>query len=242
MPNIVILTTETPHHAYFVREIAKYHSVVGVVIETDTPSFPFETQHVYEDRQNAYEREVFFSGADVSLESLSDFWRTNSANDADAIDFVRSHKPDIIIVFGTAKLKGEILTLCPNEFLNLHGGDPEEYRGLNSHLWAIYHRDFGAVVTTLHHVNQTLDDGSIVLRGPVPLRRGMKLHELRAESTRVCVSLTRTALTERARTGRFAAQAQRHRGRYYSAMPSALKEICVNRFDRYTRTITGNDC
>ena len=73
-------------------------------------------------------------------------------------------------------------------------GDPRQYRGLDTHLWAIYHGDFGGLVTCLHHVDLQLDTGDIVDCRPVPIARDMELHELRAANTRVCVELIRSAL------------------------------------------------
>ena len=46
--------------------------------------------------------------------------------------------------------------------INLHGGDPEKYRGLDSHLWSIYHEDWASLVSTLHVVSKDLDAGDSI--------------------------------------------------------------------------------
>ncbi len=128
--------------------------------------------------------------------------------------------------------------------LNLHGGDPENYRGLDSHLWAIYHRDFEALVTTLHFVTSELDDGDIVGQMRVPLRSGMALHQLRAANTEVCVELTVSALEALRSRGVLDARRQLRCGRYYSFMPTPLKELCNRRFATHTsrlRITAGSD-
>ncbi|WP_377806343.1 hypothetical protein ABNQ38_06625 (plasmid) [Azospirillum sp. A29] len=94
-----------------------------------------------------------------------------------------------------------LLSLCPGAFLNLHGGDPEDCRGFDTHLWAIYHGDFAALATTLHHVSPDLDAGDIVATLPLPLHRGMGLHQLRRSNTEICVRLVQEALAGHGSTG-----------------------------------------
>ncbi len=114
--------------------------------------------------------------------------------------------------------------------MNLHGGDPEEYRGLDTHLWAIYHNDFGGPVTTLHTVAAVLDAGDICLQDVVAVKPIMPLHQLRAANTDTCIRLARSALASFADLGTLPARKQIRRGRYYSFMPSPLKEVCRRNF------------
>ena len=58
-----------------------------------------------------------------------------------------------------------MISIFENKIFNLHGGDPEKYRGLDSHYWSIYHNDFKSLITTLHKVRPILDTGEIVLQG-----------------------------------------------------------------------------
>src|SRR5262249_48677632 len=160
-------------------------------------------------------------------------------NDASAVAALSELAPEAVLVFGTGWLRAPVIAVQPRLMLNLHGGDPEEYRGIDSHLWAIYHRDFPALVTTLHRVAPDLDDGEVVLQAPVPLRRNMGLHELRQANTVVCADLALSALATVAARGDVPSRSQRRKGRYYSFMPSALKEICIRRFASYTAQV---DC
>lgn len=235
----VLLTTETAHHTWFAREVAGASGLDLIVAETRGPAPPFATAHPYEQQRDAYEREVFFAGGDVRLADIAPVITSALVNDAAVIDALRDLGPDTIIVFGTGRVGLPLMGLCPGRIVNLHGGDPEHYRGLDTHLWAIYHRDFGQLITTLHHLSPEIDTGDIILQAPVRLSRGMRLCQLRARNTEICLELTLDALAGLRRTGRFPARPQRQAGRYYSSMPTVLKQICVERFARHMARVDG---
>ncbi len=234
---LVILTTETLHHCHFVREVTASNPVDLVVIERDHPVAPFDVHHAFEDQRDSHERATWFSDGRASIEEFAETLEVKSANDSDAVDRLRRIQPEVILVFGTAKLSRAVIETCPHGIVNLHGGDPEHYRGIDSRLWAIYHSEHEHLQVTLHRVNERLDDGAIVGQRPLPLRRGMGIHELRRVSTEVCVDVVRTALGQWCGNGGFTSSPQRHPGRYYSFMPAVLKELCKSKFEAYTRDL-----
>ena len=93
--------------------------------------------------------------------------------------------------------------MLPGKFLNLHGGNPITYRGLDSHLWAIYHEDFSELVTSIHLVEPELDTGKLINKRPIKLKSKMKLYQLRAENTLCCIALTLEALENLKNNGEF---------------------------------------
>lgn len=234
---IVVLTTETPHHAQFVKEVSRVFPIDCVILETQVVVAPFETEHPYERERDYYEREIFFDGNCVTVSSLAETREFENLNRPEALDFLSERKPDVVIVFGTGRIRHELIATVPDSIFNLHGGDPEEYRGLDSHLWAIYHGDFGGLVTTLHRVDTTIDGGDVVAKSTLGLYRGMKLLELRRVNTQACVELVLGALNAYHATGRCVATTQARKGRYYSFMPAALKELCRAKFEKYTANL-----
>jgi hypothetical protein len=235
---ILVLTTQTSHHAFFVREM-QVHGYVEVFCETKaSPSFPFETSHPFELERDQYEWGKWFDGKHMGIEEIAPTRFFVSLNDMPAVDAMRTSAADLILVFGTAALKPPVLAACQDRIFNLHGGDPEEYRGLDTHLWAIYHKEFNKLITTLHGVQAELDAGDIVAQSAVPIRPGMPLHELRSANTEVCVDLCRAAIDRLERNGRVPVRKQRQKGRYYSAMPAALKSICKDYFERYSTRLS----
>ncbi len=228
-----VLTTDTPHHRSFAFALAEHGRLERVIVETAHAKPPFETFHPYETERDAYERETL-PGATVAFSELGDVEVVDRVDDA--LPLLTAARPDVIVVFGTGKLSAKTIDAAGLACLNLHGGNPEQYRGLDTHLWSVYHRDFAGLVTALHHVDVELDTGDLVALGPVPIVRGMHLHELRAANTRVCTELTLAAL-DAFDDGSIVRTPQRERGRYYSFVPSVLKDRCVREFERHTSAL-----
>jgi methionyl-tRNA formyltransferase len=234
---IVILTTETLHHTFLVREINKVFQLEMVFVETASVSSPFEVYHSFEREREIYEKKVFFDGEDVSLVDVAPVKHVGSINDSETIRKLSKLRPEIIVVFGTGRIHDSIIRICPDGIINLHGGDPEKYRGLDTHLWAIYNKDFASLITTIHHLNRELDDGKIIMQSSINITPSTLLYQLRRYNTDICIDLTMSAIDMYKRHGYFISRIQREKGRYYSFMPTALKEICVKRFAKYTESL-----
>jgi len=234
---VVILTTQTTHHTYFVRELGKEFEVNAVFVERTVNKAVFDTHHSFEDDRDIYEKAVFFDNKEPRLENECQVIEVETINNHKSVNRLKEFKPEVVISFGAGKVKQEVIDVCPEGIINLHGGNPEEYRGLDSHLWAIYHGDYKNLIVTLHRLNEELDDGEIILQSPIKLDRDMKLHQLRRLNTEICAELTLSGLDMFKRHGRFISRPQLKQGRYYSFMPAALKEICQRRFERYTETL-----
>ncbi|HVN59793.1 MAG TPA: formyltransferase family protein [Gaiellaceae bacterium] len=227
---VALLTTDTSHHAYYAWKLAERFPLAAIVLETDPIVPPFEVAHPFEERRDAFERE-HLAGFGGPLTELAQVHEAPRVAEAEAL--LRALSPDAAIVFGTRIVPPDVASIS-SVCLNLHGGNPEHYRGLDTHLWAIYHGDFANLVTTLHVVDDGLDTGAIVAQTSPALYRGMELHELRVANTQACVELTGLALDALEANGRVPARPQLQRGRYYSFMPSVLKERCVERFAIHT--------
>jgi methionyl-tRNA formyltransferase len=209
---IAILTTETTHHAHFVREIVAHYPDVRVICETKALQPPFDTRHDFETQRDAFERKHWFSGKDAKIAEFAPTKMVESANAADGVAALADTGADIAVVFGTGKLSSALIGNGPRVFLNLHGGDPEEYRGLDA----------------------DLDGGEISLQQSLALQPGMPLHQLRSVNTQACVRLFLAAVGAFSNNDDVPSRQQRARGRYYSFMPAVLKELCVGRFAKHT--------
>ncbi|CEF48521.1 unnamed protein product [uncultured bacterium] len=223
---VSLVTTDTTHHLYFAWRLAERFGLSGILLETRRPSFPFATDHPFEAERDAYEREVLLAGCSGSYRDFAETWTVRSANDVDAHDALRGCRADVAIALGPGRLGPSVLALSPVA-LNLHGGNPEQYRGLDSHLWAIYHRDFANLVVALHHVTPVLDAGDIVFETQLRPPAGSELYQLRSLTIQAAVDLAALALDRLERGTTLPARSQVSVGRYYSAMPAVLKDGCV---------------
>ena len=238
---IAILTTETPHHAFFVRELKAVYGNVVVLCETKTSiktSFP--THHAFEDERDRYEWQFWFGGIPTKISEIAPTHLFDSINSNVAVKALVDIHADVIIVFGTGVLKASVISVKPQRIFNLHGGDPETYRGLDTHLWAIYHRDFNGLVTTLHCLDAALDNGDIVVQAKIPIMQGMPIFALRRANTEICVALSMAAIDMINRRGSVVSRPQRRKGRYYSSMPTEIKDICKKRFESYTARLDND--
>jgi methionyl-tRNA formyltransferase len=235
---VAVLTTDTTHHAWFVRALRSTVDVGAVFLEEEVLAPPEGTHHPFEDARAEYERSIWFdSSDDGDLWNGAPVHRVRRMNDTAAVDALRRARPSIVLVFGTRKLSDEVIGVCPDGIMNLHGGDPRRHRGLDSHLWAIHDGAFDALVVTLHRVSGDLDAGDIIAQRPVPVSRGMLLHELRRRNTETCLGLCLEAIRRCDRHSAIDAAPQAKSGAYFSFMPAALKERVVRSFNRYTRRL-----
>lgn len=230
---LALLTTDTPHHTFYVWKLAERFPIHTVFLESNAVVPPFETHHPFESRREEYEREVLLKGCPAGIDGFTRTKTVGSVNDPDALAELKEIAPDVLLVFGTGKLLPPVIQMPSRACLNLHGGNPEHYRGLDSHLWAIYHRDFANLITTLHYVDAGLDTGAIALQSEIKLHRDTELFQLRALNTQVCLDLTLLALGQLQRDETLPRRPQVGRGRYYSFMPTVLKEDCATKFAAY---------
>jgi hypothetical protein len=119
-----------------------------------------------------------------------------------------------IITLGTPIIRPDLLS-CGPEWMNLHGGNPEYYRGLDSHLWAIYHNDFNNVVTTLHYIDEGIDTGDIIFQCRVEINSNLYINNMEVCGNLISMCQSQIWLPRRR---------QVKLGRYYGAMPQELKE------------------
>jgi len=231
---VAILTTQTLHHVYFVREIAKRVTSVMVFEERRPISAEFDTHHDFEDESDEYEKKLWFDGQDPPLGEFAPTHTYHDVNDPDCIQKIQEFSPDAIVAYGTGKLDRNLIEIRPDRIVNLHGANPEDYFGIDTHLWAIYHKDFDGLVSTLHRVESNTERGGVVLSAAIPIEPDMEMHEFRAANTEVCVQLVINGLHMLQTFGQFISRPQNRSGRFYGFMPAVLKDLCKKRFERYT--------
>lgn len=229
---ITLLTTNTPHHLYFAQRIHAAFPLTAILLEE---KHELQNQSPFMKDCTAYERSQLPNTRNMN--SLTRIMGYPSVNDSLCVAFLQEMQPDVLIVFGTGKLHPPIIATATQACLNLHGGNPEHYRGLDSHLWTIYHNDFANLVTTLHHIDETLDTGDIVMQTKLRCQRGLQLHELRLFNTQACVNLVLLTLTSLKKLLWMPSRPQTQKGRYYGTFPPALLDSCITKFSKYTANL-----
>lgn len=236
MPGIVVLSTDTPHHRYFLNVLEDASvPLAGYLFETVGAQAPFATGPLFEEREEAFEKEHFFRVRPSTLrgEKVHAVDRCGSPEGLARLD---AWQPDFGVVFGTGILPAAVVHRFRHGLVNVHRGISQAYRGLDSDLWAIYHGDYGNLGVTIHRVDGEVDTGPIVYQRRLALRRSMRAWQLRYHTTLIATDLVHRALDDYLH-GRLACRPQEHRGRYYSFMPLDLKRIVAARFDRHCEAL-----
>jgi methionyl-tRNA formyltransferase len=83
-------------------------------------------------------------------------------NHPDVVALARELQPDLITVFGTSLIRGELLRAGRLGIANLHGGLSPEYRGADCTFWALYNGEPHKVGCTLHWIDAGIDTGGLI--------------------------------------------------------------------------------
>ena len=236
MKKIIILSTDTDHHRYFINKlILRGIFIEALFLEIESIVPHFKVGPLYEVKEKKFEKENFFISIPnkISKIKISSFKDINMNDSFEAISEIN---PDFGLVFGTRKLNPKIIELFKDGLINVHRGLAQFYRGLDSDLWAIYHRDYEKIGVTIHKVEDRLDTGNIILQKNLPLKKGMKTYQLRYYSTKIATDLVYESLVKYLK-GNLNDSKQKKIGRYYSFMPIELKKIVNKRFNNYCRNL-----
>ncbi|WP_078125522.1 formyltransferase family protein [Leptospira alexanderi] len=231
MKRIVILASDTPHRRYYIKRIiAAGIPIAGVIFESTSikPSFPVSP--FFSAEETEFERKNFFRDFDDSLESLN-VKVFETINDDACKRFIEELNIDFCVVFGTRKVEPFIINLFKDGAINVHRGIAEEYRGLDTNLWAIYHSDLENIGVTIHYLAKELDTGDIVFQERLSYPNNAKVFELRFYETVLSAELSIKALKNYL-IGNLTYRPQIKKGRYYSFMPLVIKELLPAKLER----------
>ena len=83
-------------------------------------------------------------------------------NHPEVVKLADELKPDLVAVFGTSLIRGELLKAGRLGIANLHGGLSPEYRGADCTFWALYNGEPEKVGCTLHWIDKGIDTGGLI--------------------------------------------------------------------------------
>ncbi|MBN1872024.1 MAG: hypothetical protein JW800_05565 [Candidatus Omnitrophica bacterium] len=231
---IVILSTDTLHHIYFINSIASEFDIAAVYYETDSASFPYDVTSPYAQKEEGFERKNFFRNTPRSLSGKLNVFRVPSVNSKQFMLSAGRIEADIAIVFGCGRIKPHVFGLFREGLINIHRGLATHYRGLDCDIWPIFHDDFQNIGVTLHYVDEGLDTGDIIAMRKIEYSADDKIYKLRHKTTVMATDMMKEAL-RKIIAGGGVKSGINGGGRYYCAMPSALKSLCQRKFDAYIK-------
>ena len=218
--NIIFLSSEDVHHYYLINEINKHYPVKKVFIQTSVV-----TQSTWKGRskilatpkqyrfiirqllrkilyskenvlQEQYDVKMFFNDAVPHLNPAIPSEKVFSFNQQETVEIVKKEEPDLIIVFGTEVLKGEILGIARLNILNIHRDILPKYRGGGLPFWVFYNNDFENLGSTVHVCAKKLDAGDIVGQKYYKLQKEDKIYTLRYRTTILAIDILKEVIDQ----------------------------------------------
>tara|TARA_Y100000992_G_scaffold185392_1_gene125348 strand:+ start:13133 stop:13846 length:714 start_codon:yes stop_codon:yes gene_type:complete len=235
-PKIVLLSSDTPHHRFFINKMLEDNLPLELAIfEEKKHVSKFLTGPYLEEEETEFEKIKF--NKITNIQSI--YSETKSffdINDEKVLDILAKRQINYGIVFGTGLIKTPLIEYFNGNLINIHRGIAEEYRGLDSDLWSIYHNDFENIGVTIHKVDPDLDTGDISYSQSIALTNDMKIFQLRYHTTLLAYDLVKQTISDfNNKKPKF--RKQNKIGRYYSSMPIELKIGLAEKFENYVQRI-----
>jgi|6_EtaG_2_1085325.scaffolds.fasta_scaffold00735_4 methionyl-tRNA formyltransferase len=231
---IMMLTTDTKHHRFFINAIEKNFKDVSVIFETRSLKKDYPTGPFFEKEQDDF-NELFFKSCsrELSNKVRNSLLICKSVNGPKAASFLKEKSPDVCISFGTGRIKPDTIKLGRMGIINVHRGIIEKYRGLDSDMWAIINKDFSEIGTTIHWIDENLDTGPIISQGKYKIQKHDEIFHIQYHTTLIGSSLVIDALEKIKKEKDLEVYHQKELGKYYTAMSLFDKHQALKHFNEY---------
>ena len=235
---IAILTTDTDHHTFFINSILAKFKNIFVVFETKRLIKPYVLGPFFEDEEQSFNKNFFKSVPEVLLVKKDRIKTVKDINSGEALEFIKDVRPDICVCFGTGIIKRAVYQIPYFGTINVHRGIIQDYRGLDSDLWAVLRDDFNKLGTTIHYVNDGIDTGSVIAQKRYKIQSNDEIFHLKYHTTLSGTKMVISALQYIERNNSCPISVdQVELGQYYTAMSLTDKVIAHTKFQKYKISI-----
>jgi hypothetical protein len=168
------------------------------------------------------EAKFFFPQGEACLDHPELVRAVPHINHPEVVNLARELQPDLICVFGTSLIRGELLNEGRLGIINLHGGLSPEYRGADCTFWALYNGEPEKVGCTLHYIDAGIDTGRLIAHISPEVREGDNELVLFWRAVRDSAEVYAEAVARMAQGVRLG-MAQPGRGRLYQVRDRGLR-------------------
>jgi hypothetical protein len=235
---VMVLCGRSPRHLYVANALCRAADVVAIVQEKGSElswkklartlrpdNFARKAWRWLRDRRRysgSREARFFFGDQPPRLDRPEVVRDVPYINHPEVVRLARNLQPDILAVFGTSLIRGDLLKEGRFGIVNLHGGLSPEYRGADCTFWALYNREPEKVGCTLHWIDAGIDTGRLIAHispaiEPDDDELGLFWRAVQTSADVYAEFLRRTAEGERF------GQAQPGRGRLYQVRQRGLR-------------------
>ncbi|MAN80516.1 MAG: hypothetical protein CMM77_11820 [Rhodospirillaceae bacterium] len=227
---IALLTTDCPPALRCAGSLTARYDLCGILVRTAPPAVPFATAHHLDDDQADFETAAWFGGP---LPALADFAPTHAVPDMkgdEAAVVLKSLKPDVVISLNAGPVGAAVIDMMETRALVLHPGNPQDYRGEDTHLWAVYHGDESRLECIVQYAALEPNSGSVLASTPLVLPPDTPLAGLRRAVTDGYIAGMGKVLTFFDSGGMLSVSRLQQLGKVYTPMPAVLKDYCLSQY------------
>lgn len=175
---VLILCGRSPRHLYVANALCEAADVLAIVQETGgewnvrkilktlrPDNFFRKLWRWLRDRRRYTgnrEAQFFFADGTPLLDQPELVKEVPHINHPDVVRLADELNPDLIAVFGTSLIRGDLLQKGRFGIVNLHGGLSPEYRGADCTFWALYNAEPENIGCTLHYIDAGIDTGGLI--------------------------------------------------------------------------------
>jgi len=236
---IMVLCGRSPRHLHVANALCEAAEVVAIVNETGSAfswkklfktlrpdNFLRKAWRWLRDRRRYTgnpEGRFFFADGVARLNHPDLVREFPHINHPDVVALARELKPDLLCVFGTSLIRGDLLKEGRLGIANLHGGLSPEYRGADCTFWALYNGEPEKVGCTLHWIDAGIDTGGLIAHISPEIGAGddeLKLFWRAVQSSAEVYA----EFVRRLGEGEGFGQRQPHKGRLYQVKQRGLSQ------------------
>ena len=175
---ILVLCGRAPRHLYVANALCEAAEVLAIVQETGAEwnagkvlktlrpdNFLRKVWRWLRDRRRYTgnrEARFFFVDGQAVLDHPELVKEVPHINSPEVVRLADELEPDLIAVFGTSLIRGELLQRGRLGIVNLHGGLSPGYRGADCTFWALYNAEPEKIGCTLHYIDAGIDTGRLI--------------------------------------------------------------------------------
>ena len=225
-----------PRHLYYINTVCKEFELSGAIIETRENLIPSPPDGLEEmDRLNfikhfrnrelaekKYFGEQQFPNCPVHKVSH------DALNSEESVDFVRTIKPDLVLIFGCGLVKDPLAAELPEHTVNLHLGLSPRYRGAATLFWPFYFMEPPYAGSTFHYIVAEPDAGKIIHQLTPELSAEDGIHDVACKTVVKSAQAAITLLKIFEKDGKWVTRKQKSSGKNFLAsdfIPEHLRVI-----------------
>lgn len=106
----------------------------------------------------------------------------DTMNTEENAEFIKQFNPNLVLVFGPTIIKDPILSILPEDSINMHLGLSPQYKGAATLFWPFYYLEPQFAGVTFHKISKNVDAGGILHQCCPSLSHNDGIHDVSAKA------------------------------------------------------------